>query len=169
MDHQKFDAINQILTSQFGVDIFKEIIHSELMPFVVIDEKNITAFCSFLHQHEKLYFDYLSCITAIDNGVEKGTFELVYNVYSIPFDTQYCFKIILPRPNNQDDTVQATSVTSVWRSANWHEREAYDLFGIEFVNHPDMRRILMPADWEGYPLRKDYHQQEKYHGIKVAY
>ncbi|MEM6735999.1 MAG: NADH-quinone oxidoreductase subunit C, partial [Bacteroidota bacterium] len=61
------------------------------------------------------------------------------------------------------------SVSGIWRGANWHEREVYDLLGIKFKNHPDLRRILLPEDWEGYPLRKDYQEQELYHEIKVKY
>jgi NADH-quinone oxidoreductase subunit C len=60
-------------------------------------------------------------------------------------------------------------VSSIWKTADWHEREAYDLVGVQFVNHPNLTRILLPADWQGHPLRKDYVEQERYHGIQVKY
>jgi NADH-quinone oxidoreductase subunit C len=122
--------------------------------------------CSYLKSTEGLYFDTLSCITAIDNGVEKNTFEMVYHLYSIPYNHFLVIYTTLPRTNEH---ASVDSLSSLWRTADWHEREAYDLFGILFNNHPDLRRILLPADWEGYPLRKDYKEQEYYHGIKVSY
>lgn len=119
--------------------------------------------------HELLYnpslcYDMLSCITGIDNGPDMGTMEVVYTVYSIPFNTSLMIYVELPRDNSEVD-----SVSDIWKTANWHEREAYDMFGIRFRNHPDLRRILLPADWEGYPLRKDYQHQERYRNIKVEY
>jgi len=62
-----------------------------------------------------------------------------------------------------------STLSHIWRTANWHEREAFDLMGLWFESHPDLRRILLPADWQGHPLRKDYENMETYHGIKVAY
>lgn len=113
--------------------------------------------------HPSLYFDLLSCITGIDNGPGRDM-ELAYNLYSIPHDHHLMIKVKLQR-----DAPQIESVASVWRSANWLEREIFDMYGIVFMNHPDLRRILMPADWEGHPLRKDYKHQEYYRDIKVEY
>jgi NADH-quinone oxidoreductase subunit C len=100
----------------------------------------------------------------VDNGVESGTMEVIYHLYSIPFNQSLALKVILSRENPELE-----SVTSVWKTANWLEREVYDMFGITFHNHPDLRRILMPADWKGYPLRKDYKHEEYYRGIKIDY
>jgi len=131
---------------------------------VVVPDKLILEVCNTLHQNSSMYFDMLSCITGIDNGVEAGTIEVIYNLYSMPFDRSLMLKVILPR-----DHAEIESVDSVWKSANWLEREIYDMFGVHFKNHPDLRRILMPADWEGHPLRKDYQQQELYRDIQVKY
>lgn len=118
--------------------------------------------CYHLLHHPTAYFDMLSCITVIDNGPEAGTLDVVYNLYSISFNHHLGLKVTVPRNGAEVDTVE-----DVWKTANWHEREAYDMFGIRFAGHPDLRRILMPADWEGHPLRKDYQQQEYYRGVKI--
>ena len=129
-----------------------------------IKQSKIHSVCEFLHAHSKLYFDSLSCLTGLDNGEEIGTIEIVYNLYSIPFDIHLMLKVKLDR-----DQAEVESVSNIWRAASWHEREAYDLVGIRFINHPDLRRILLPDDWEGHPLRKDYVEKEKYHEVKVKY
>lgn len=131
---------------------------------IIIEGSHLTQVMTFLHDDEQLYFDSLSCLTGLDNGEEAGTTEVVYNLYSIPFDHHLMVKVILDRAN---PTV--TTLTSIWKTADWQEREAYDMVGIKFENHPDLRRILMPADWDGFPLRKDYKEQEYYRGIKVDY
>ena len=154
---------------------FEEIIHtiqsnmtsenpSRDIPVVIVSPELILRVCTEIHQHSSLYFDMLSCITGLDNGPDAGTMEVIYQVYSIPFNKSLMLKVIMPR-----EGAQLESVCSVWKGANWLEREVYDMFGIRFINHPDMRRILMPADWEGYPLRKDYQQQELYRDIQVKY
>ena len=120
--------------------------------------------CFNLRQNPSTFFDMLSCLTGIDNGPEAGTMEVIYNLYSIPFNHHLMLKVTLPR-----DSPEVDSVEDIWRTADWHEREAYDMFGIKFKGHPDLRRILMPGDWEGFPLRKDYKQQEYYRDIKVEY
>lgn len=131
---------------------------------LLIDSKSIHSVCELLHCNEKTYFDQLSCLTGLDNGEEKGTMEVIYNLYSIAYDLHLMLKVEVDREKPAID-----SVVDIWKTADWHEREAYDLLGIHFNNHPDLRRILLPDDWEGHPLRKDYVEQERYHNVKVKY
>jgi len=127
-----------------------------------IHAEDLVAVCTALHENPSTYFDMLSCLTGIDNGAEKGTMEVVYTLYSIPYNLHLTLAVTLPREKPVID-----SVSAIWKTADWHEREAFDMYGIVFTNHPDLRRILMPADWEGHPLRKDYQHQEYYRNIKV--
>lgn len=131
---------------------------------ITISSDSIHAVCEVLHSHEAVYFDSLSSLTGIDNGVEQNTMEVIYHLYSIPHDLHLALRVELDRLNPNVD-----SVSSVWRAANWHERETYDLLGIHFNNHSDLRRILLPDDWVGYPLRKDYVEQEMYHDVVVKW
>jgi NADH-quinone oxidoreductase subunit C len=131
---------------------------------VIVKKEIILSLCERLHHDSDLYFDMLSCVTGVDNGSEAGTMEVIYHLYSIPFNQSLVLKVILPR-----ESPELESIVSVWNAANWLEREVYDMFGIQFNNHPDLRRILMPADWKGYPLRKDYKHEEYYRGVKIEY
>jgi NADH-quinone oxidoreductase subunit C len=131
---------------------------------IKIAAPDLVSVMDILYRNPTTYFDMLSCITGIDNGVSAATMEVVYNLYSIPFHHHLMIKVTLPRDHPEVD-----SISHIWKTANWHEREVFDMYGIRFKNHPDLRRILMPADWEGYPLRKDYTHQEYYRDIKVAY
>ncbi len=134
-------------------------------PFGVIIKKEILlSVCTQLYNNPASYFDMLSCITGVDNGPETGTMEVIYHLYSIPFNQSLALKVILSRENPEVE-----SIVSIWKTANWLEREVFDMFGIVFKNHPDLRRILMPADWKGYPLRKDYKHEEYYRGVKIDY
>jgi NADH-quinone oxidoreductase subunit C len=110
------------------------------------DLREIAAFC-----RDKLSFDYLIDITSIDNYGEEPRFEIVYHLYSMPYAAHLRLKVKVPEDAGAVDTV-----SDIWPTANWHEREIYDMMGIKFNGHPDLRRILM---WEGYPffpLRKDF-------------
>lgn len=131
---------------------------------LIIGREFIYKVCDFLQSNDKTYFDSLSCLTALDNSDPKDSIEVIYNLYSIPYDIHLMLKVELDRDNPEID-----SVSDIWKTADWHEREAYDMVGVHFKNHPDLRRILLPDDWEGYPLRKDYVEQEKYHKVKVKY
>ncbi|MCS6969157.1 MAG: NADH-quinone oxidoreductase subunit C [Cytophagales bacterium] len=136
-------------------------------PCFKISPSILLPLCQWLQQ--RYYFDHLNCITAIDNGSSVGTIDLVYHLTALTEGTTMGLMLTLPRGNPPEEMPEAPSLTPLWQGANWHEREAYDLFGIRFTNHPDLRRILLPADWEGFPLRKDYAEQLTYHGVKVKY
>ena len=131
---------------------------------IKISPEDLIAVCQNLISDPSTYFDMLSCVTAIDNGVTINTVEVAYNLYSIPYNLHLMLKVVLPRVNPEVETV-----SHIWKTANWHEREAFDLYGIHFRNHPDLRRILLPADWVGHPLLKDYQHEEYYRSVKVAY
>ncbi len=131
---------------------------------IKISAADLLSVMDTLYRHPTAFFDMLSCVTGVDNGVEAATLEVVYNLYSIPFNHHLMIKVLLPR-----DKPEIESVSHIWKTANWLEREVFDMYGVHFKNHPDLRRILMPADWEGYPLRKDYKHQTYYRDIKVEY
>ncbi len=164
-----FEHIYILLKNNFPENTILEASPESIQPYLVIAPSEIEKVCRFLYAHEQTYFDFLSCLTALDNGKEAGTMEVIYHLYSIPYDAKMVLKVILERSSEGQTLPQVPSVSSVWQTANWHEREAFDLLGIYFLNHPDLRRILLPQDWEGHPLRKDYQHQERYHGIRVAY
>ena len=127
-----------------------------------LDSADLFKVCSYLYADPETYFDSLSCITGIDQDQE--TMMVVYNIYSIPFNHHLMLRVAINR-----DEPEIDSLVPIWKTAEWHEREAYDLLGIKFKNHPDLRRILLPSDWTGFPLRKDYEEQQLYRGVNVAY
>jgi len=116
-----------------------------------VDAENILAVCAFLRDDPGAQFNYLSDLTCVHYPMRtEAPLEVVYNLFSIARNVRVRLKVELAEGESVD------SVTSVWPAADWMEREVYDLFGVSFRNHPDMRRILLPVDWEGHPLRKDY-------------
>ncbi|MCA1815817.1 MAG: NADH-quinone oxidoreductase subunit C, partial [Acidobacteria bacterium] len=118
---------------------------------VRVARERIVGICEFLKRDAATQFDYLcdlTCVHRPDNF--DAPFEIVYNLYSISRNARVRLKVAA------GETEGVESVTRVWSTANWMEREVYDLFGVEFKKHPDLRRLLLPPDWEGHPLRKDY-------------
>jgi NADH-quinone oxidoreductase subunit C len=101
--------------------------------------------------------------------LEANSIDLIYHFNSILKEHFFTIKTSIPRLLENGELPTIDSISSIWKTADWHEREAYDLMGIRFNNHPDLRRILLPNDWEGYPLRKDYVEQEIYHDLKVKF
>lgn len=164
-----FEAITALLTQHFGPAILLEKTPSTIPSTVRVQMQSIAEVCQLLHENKNTYFDHLACITALDNGPQANTLEVIYHLYSIPHHLQLMLKVLVSREQPGEPLPAVPSVSHIWRGANWHEREAYDLVGIGFTKHPDLRRILLPADWEGHPLRKDYAIQQQYHGIKTTY
>jgi len=158
LDFQQLEEIVKKVTNDIRVD------EKSTPKAIIVPASELKKVCAELNQNSSAYFDMLSCLTGIDNGTEANTIEVVYNLYSIPFNHHLMLKVILQRENPVID-----SVVEVWRTANWHERETAEMFGIQFNGHPDLRRLLLPADWEGHPLRKDYQHQELYRDVKVKY
>ena len=167
-----------ILKQKFGDSIIELKCGVPVESFIIIDPLKIDEVCLFLRDDSELKFDNCMNLSGVDdaNGKKEaqadgsstivgGTISVVYHLESVYLKHKVTLKVSAPRENPQ-----VKSVAAIWRSADWHEREAYDLFGINFINHPDLRRILMPYDWEaGYPLRKDYKNPEFYQGMKVPY
>jgi NADH-quinone oxidoreductase subunit C len=161
--------IQSLLNDQLGESVVLATIENATPKGLVVSVEKLQDICLFLRDNEQTYFDSLSCLTAIDNGVEANTIEVNYNLYSIPYNVHLLLRIIVARNDEGAELPVVPTVSDVWKTAEWHEREAFDLVGITFEGHPDLRRILLPTDWQGHPLRKDYSTQEYYHGMKVDY
>ncbi|MBM3790249.1 MAG: NADH-quinone oxidoreductase subunit C [Acidobacteria bacterium] len=146
------------LTERFG-DRVLESKPDVVSPCSVVDPASILEICRFLRFDDSLLMDHLELLGGADY---KDRIEVVYVLYSMTHRHRHVLKVRLPRENPRIATVE-----SVWRVANWHERETYDMFGIVFEGHSDLRRILCPDDWEGYPLRKDYQFPTRYRGMPV--
>ncbi|HVP07106.1 MAG TPA: NADH-quinone oxidoreductase subunit C [Candidatus Acidoferrum sp.] len=148
------DRIRQLLTEQFSGSVIKEENFRNEQTFFVKPDA-ILDICQALLEDAELKVDYLADLTSVDwLGHEErmgGRFEVVYNLYSISTHYRFFIKVMLPA-----DKPEISSVTAVWPGANWMEREVYDLMGIVFTGHPDLKRILTPDGFEGYPLRRDY-------------
>jgi len=129
-------------------------------PFAVVAPRAIVRIGLFLYDDPECAMDCLSNETGVDY---KDRIEVVYHVFSYRHRHSCVLKVRLPRDNPSVETVE-----EIWRSANWMEREIFDLLGVTFEGHTDLRRILMPEDWPGYPLRKDFVEPLEYHGISTV-
>jgi NADH-quinone oxidoreductase subunit C len=154
--------ISDKIKQRFPDAILEVKIDGQIDPSVKVSAKNILDICLCLRHEPDLQFDYLNCLSGVDYG--KGILGVVYNISSLQLKHKITLKTEVPL-----EEPVIPSVESIWRTANWHEREAYDLFGIRFIGNSDLRRILLPNDWEGFPLRKDYKVPEFYQGMKVPY
>jgi NADH-quinone oxidoreductase subunit C len=130
-------------------------------PYCSVSPEAIVEVSRFLRDEPSLKFEVLSDLTALD-WPKQEKIQVVYHLYSYSNKSQFVLKVDLPRDNPVVPTLEG-----VWKVANWFEREVFDLFGVVFEGHTDLRRIMLPEDWVGYPLRKDYVEQEEYDGIST--
>ena len=154
------EEVLQALQKNFP-DVSFELVETKPESAVRVPAERIVDIAAYLKETPELSFDSLMCLSGVDR---QGSFEVVYHIHSMAHNHRTVLKVSLP-----SEKPQVPTVSHIWRTAEWHEREAYDLVGVEFLNHPDPRRILLPDDWEGHPLRKDYQAPEEYQGLKVAY
>ncbi len=154
-----------LLREKFADGIVEEILEGG-DPFLVVKPEILVDLATHCRDDEALRFDLLSLISTVDYPPKEGDsgsgmIEVVYFLDSTVHKHRLAIKLRLPRDNPTAPTLE-----SVWRAADWHEREAFDLMGVRFVGHHNLVRILCAEDWEGHPLRKDYVIPERYHGIK---
>jgi len=147
-------------------------------PWLELSPAVLVPVCEYLHDEPRLQFNLLNCITGVDyfhSDPKKAAkspwqphLEVVYHLSSLAHKHLLVLKVKTPRwkDDRPGQLPEVPSVSSVWKTALWHEREAYDMLGVWFTGHPDLRRILCPEDWVGYPLRKDYELPLEYHGIR---
>jgi NADH-quinone oxidoreductase subunit C len=165
------------LKSKFGDKITGSNMEA-LDPWIEVSPEGLVEVATYLRDEPDLRFNMLNCITAVDycepdaKKAAKVTWqphlEIVYHLWSVPHRVSLVLKVMLPRWKNDEvgELPEVPTVSDVWRTADWHEREVFDLSGVRFVGHPALRRILCPEDWVGHPLRKDYEMPLEYHGIR---
>jgi NADH-quinone oxidoreductase subunit C len=170
--------IHETLVETFGRDAITGNNLEAIDPWVEVAAGSIVEVATFLRDDPELLFDHLNDLCGVDylqpDPKKAKTFEhsphveVVYHLTSFTHKHRITIKVLLPRwaDDVEGDIPACPSVTGVWAAANWHEREAYDLVGIRFTSHPNLRRILCPEDWDGHPLRKDYEFPLEYHGIR---
>jgi NADH-quinone oxidoreductase subunit C len=166
-----------ILEERFGTAVTGKKLDA-INPWVTVEVSRLVEVCQFLRDDPRLRFDLLNCISGVDylepdpKKAPKAGFdphlEVVYHLSSFAHRHRLVVKLILPRWKDglAGQLPEVPSVTGVWAAADWHERETFDLCGVLFTGHSDLRRILLAEDWEGYPLRKDYEFPQEYHGIR---
>lgn len=173
----KADQIAELLESEFADKITGKNLEN-VDPWVEVEASALLDVCRFLRDDERLQFNALQCISGVDylepdpkkakRAAFDPHFEVVYHLSSYPQRHRLTLKVILPRwkGDQPGQLPEVPSVTSLWSTADWHEREVFDLSGVHFTGHPNLRRILCPEDWVGHPLRKDYAMPLEYHGVR---
>ena len=159
----EFPVIAKLLEGRFAGAV-RGAVTDKGDPWIEVDAASVPEILAFLKDEEGLRFDLLLLVSGVDrpSGEGRGAIEVVYHLASTEEKHQLTVKTILPR-----EKPECPTVTGVHPGALWHERETYDMLGVDFQGHPDLRRILCPEDWVGHPLRKDYEYPEEYGGISA--
>lgn len=153
-------AMYERLKGRFGERVISAQLDAK-DPSILVDAGAIAEICAFARDDTSLRCEILSNESGVDYKAD-GVIEVVYHLYSYTHRHYLILKVRTPR-----DNPVVPSVERVWKAANWMEREIYDLLGVMFTDHSDLRRLLMPEDWVGHPLRKDFVEPEEYHGIST--
>ena len=156
-----FEEIQQRLAGKFGERI-GALAAANKDPFVLVQAKDILEICRYLKDDEATAFECLMNLSTVD-WPKRNQIEVVYHLWSYRRRHAFILKVQLDRAKPEIDSVE-----SVWKAADWLEREQYDLMGVTFRGHPDLRRIMLPDDWVGHPLRKDYAEQPQWHNITTT-
>lgn len=171
--------IHQRLTGQFGSAVLASDLKA-LDPWIEVAPRHLSDVCRLLRDEPGLRFNLLHLITGVDYfepDAKKAAavtwqphIEVLYHLSSMVHRHRLVLKVSLPRWKDdlEGRLPELSSVSDLWNTADWHEREVFDLMGVRFVGHPGLRRILLPEDWPGHPLRKDYQPPQEYHGISRA-
>jgi len=133
-----------------------------MQPWISIAPDRMKDVALLLRDDPSMQFDYMMCLSGVDYN--DGRLGIVYHLFSMVHKHKIVLKAFCTK-----ESPHVRSVSSVWGTANWHEREVFDMYGVVIDDHPDLRRLLMPDDWEGHPLRKDYKVPEFYNGMRVPY
>jgi NADH-quinone oxidoreductase subunit C len=152
--------IHAKLQQRFG-DAILEFNETVLQPYIKVSPERLDTIAEYLRDSDLMAFDYLSCLSGVD---AVPNLAVIYHLYSLKHNHKIVLRVEVTR-----EQPGVKSVAQLWRTADWHEREAYDMYGLQFIGHPDLRRILLPDDWEGFPLRKDYVTPEFYNGLRIPY
>ena len=170
-------SVLEQLTKRFG-DLITGANLEAIDPWIEVAPRGLVEVCRFLKDDPDLQYNLLNCITGVDYcqpDAKKSAkadwdphVEVIYHLSSTTKKHALVLKVMLPRWKDSipGQLPELPTVSGIWRTADWHEREVYDLMGVAFLGHPDLRRILCPEDWVGHPLRKDYEMPLEYHGIR---
>jgi NADH-quinone oxidoreductase subunit C len=150
----KQEEIKEKLLSEFGADIVKDSSDFRDQITVTVPKEKILDVCRYLKEDPELSFDFLSFVAAVDRHPKTPRFELVYQVHSLKHNHRFRVKALVEDADGAPASID--SAVPIWPTANWHERETAEMFGITFNNHPDPRKLLLPDTWNVHPLRKDF-------------